>query len=151
MSAPLRGTGYLSGPLSVSRFNRRLHRLAHWFAVLLDRLGEAFAGRAIFILDSMPVPVCRRARAGRFRKVRGAEYCGYCAAKKGQFFGWRLYLVVTPEGIRASFDLLPAAFHDLTPMHELMERLPSGACVYADKATIARTMRRGSKGRPAFG
>jgi len=41
--------------------------------------------------------------------------------------------VVTPEGIPVSFDLLPASYHDLTPIHELMERLPSEATVYADK------------------
>ncbi len=79
------------------------------------------------------LPVCRRARARRCRKVRGAEYCGYCAAKKEKFFGWRLHLVITPAGIPVSFDLLPASYHDLTPIHELMERLPSGATVYADK------------------
>ncbi len=129
----LRGLGYLSGSLSVSRFNRRLHHLAHWFAVLLDLLGEACAGGTLFIIDSMPLPVCRRARAWRCKKVRGAEYCGYCAAKKEKFFGWRLHLVITPDGIPVSFDLLPAAFHDLTPVHELMERLPTGAVVYADK------------------
>jgi IS5 family transposase len=29
--------------------------------------------------------------------------------------------------------MLPASFHDLTPLHELMERRPSGATIYADK------------------
>jgi hypothetical protein len=29
--------------------------------------------------------------------------------------------------------MLPASFHDLTPLHEVMERRPSGATVYADK------------------
>src|SRR5205807_612770 len=46
----LRALGYLSGPLSLSRFNRRLHRLAHWFGILLDLLGEACAGRVVFII-----------------------------------------------------------------------------------------------------
>ena len=48
-SAPsgcLRGMGYLSGKLSVSRFNRRLHALAHWFTWLLDLLCDLFAFRA---------------------------------------------------------------------------------------------------------
>ena len=125
--------GYLSGPLSVSRFNRRFHALAHRLSDALDLLAALFASGTVFIIDSMPLPVCRRARAWRCRKVRGAEYCGYCAAKKEKFFGWRLHLVITPAGIPVSFDLLPASFHDLTPVHELMERLPSGATVYADK------------------
>ncbi len=129
----LRALGYLSGPLSVSRFNRRFHALAHRLSDAVDLLAAILTAGTIFILDSVPLPVCRRVRAWRCRKVRGAEYCGYCAAKKEKFFGWRLHLIVTPGGIPVSFDLLPASFHDLTPVHELMERLPSGALVYADK------------------
>jgi hypothetical protein len=129
----LRALGYLSGPLSVSRFNRRFHALAHRLSDAVDLLATLLTAGAVFIIDSVPLPVCRRMRAWRCRKVRGAEYCGYCAAKKEKFFGWRLHLVVTPRGIPVSFDPLPAAFHDLTPVHELMERLPSGAMVYADK------------------
>jgi len=129
----LKGMGYLSGSLSVSRFNRRFHALAHRLSDAVDFLAALLTAGTVFILDSMPLPVCRRARAWRCRKVRGAEYCGYCAAKKEKFFGWRLHLVISAAGIPVSFDLLPASFHDLTPIHELMERLPSGATVYADK------------------
>jgi Transposase DDE domain len=129
----LQGMGYLSGPLSISRFNRRFHALAHRLSDALDVLTALLAAGTVFIIDSIPLPVCHRARAWRCTKVRGADYCGYCAAKKEKFFGWRLHLIVTPEGIPVSFDLLPACCHDLTPVHELMERLPSGATVYADK------------------
>jgi hypothetical protein len=130
----LTGMGYLSGPLSISRFNRRFHALAHRWSAVLDLLAAVFAVGEIFIIDSMPLPVCRRARASRCHKVRGAAYCGYCAARREKVFGWRLHLVVTPDGIPVSFDLVPAAHHDLTPVHELMERLPTGAVVYGDKA-----------------
>lgn len=129
----LRALGYLSGPLSVSRFNRRFHALAHRLSDAIDLLAALLTAGTVFILDSVPLPVCRRVRAWRCKKVRGAEYCGYCAAKKEKFFGWRLHLIISPDGIPASFDLLPASYHDLTPVHELMERLPSGATVYADK------------------
>ncbi len=122
----LRALGYLSGPLSVSRLNRRFHALAHRLSNAVDLLATALTAGTIFILDSVPLPVCQRVRAWRCRKVRGAEYCGYCAAKKEKFFGWRLHLIVSPDGIPVSFDLLPASCHDLTPVHELMERLPSG-------------------------
>jgi len=68
----LQGMGYLSGTLSVSRFNRRLHALAHWFTWLLDLLCEVFAFRATaFTLDSLPVPVCKWVRARRNKKVQG--------------------------------------------------------------------------------
>ena len=91
-------------------------------------VGEAF------LLDSLPVPVCRRARARRCRTVRGKRFCGYCAAKREKFFGWRLHLVCTTAGVPVAFDLLPGGLHDLTPVHELTAGLPRDARVYTDKA-----------------
>ena len=129
----MQGMGYVKQRLSVSRFNRRVHKLAGWLDGILSILSEIFAQGEVFVLDSMPVPVCKRVRAWRCRKVRGRDYCGYCAAKKEKFFGWRLHLVCTPEGLPAAFVLLPAAYHDLTPVHELTVNLPTGACVYTDK------------------
>lgn len=126
--------GYLSGRISVSRFNRRLHALADWLALVPQTLGELWTRGEVFVLDSMPVPVCRRIRARRCRKVRGRIYCGYCAAKNEKFFGWRLHLVSTPEGVPVSFVLLPGALHDLTPIHELLFSLPPDAKVLGDKA-----------------
>ncbi len=124
---------YLSGPLSVSRFNRRLHRLAGWLGLALETLGAVFAHGTVFLIDSMPVPVCRRARARRCRKVRGRAFCGRCAAKGEKFFGWRLHLICTPAGVPVAFDLLPGGRHDLTPIHELTYALPRGAALYGDK------------------
>ena len=124
---------YLSGPLSVSRFNRRLHRLADWLRLALETLGALFADGEVFLIDSMPVPVCRRARARRSRKLRGREFCGYCAAKREKFFGWRLHLIGTTTGVPVAFDLVPGGLHDLTPIHELTYALPADATVYGDK------------------
>ena len=124
-------------PLSVSRFNRRLHALSDWLYGLVTVLGELFAAGEVFIIDSMPLPVCKRVRASRCKKVRGQAYCGYCAAKREKFFGWRLHLICTPAGIPVSFDMLPASEHDLTPIHELMVHLPAGATVFGDKGYIS--------------
>jgi hypothetical protein len=136
--AVLRATGYLSRALSTSRFSRRLHALADWLALVLDVLGELVAhGQAAicdFIIDSMPVPVCKRVRARRCRTIQGRAYCGYCAAKQERFFGWRLHLVCTTDGLPVAFTLLPGGWHDLTPIHELTVALPEGAWVYGDKA-----------------
>lgn len=126
--------GYLSGSISVSRFNRRLHALADWLGFIAETLGSLYADGEIFIIDSLPVPVCRRVRARRCRKVCGRIYCGYCAAKKEKVFGWRLHLLCTPQGVPVAFHLLPASLHDLTPIHELTVGLPAGARVFADKA-----------------
>lgn len=130
----LREAHYLSGRLDLTRFNRRLHALSDLLAFIATTLGEVLMHGEVFVIDSIPVPVCRRARARRCRKVRGREYCGYCAAKKEKFFGWRLHLIATPDGIPVSFQLVPAGFHDLTPLHELAYVLPYGARLFGDKA-----------------
>jgi len=134
----LTGTAYFPRTVSPSRFNRRLHALADWLDLFRELLGDLVvrtqAAVCDFIIDSLPLPVCRRVRAWRGRKVRGRTYCGYCAAKKETFFGWRLHLVCTTDGVPVASVLLPASYHDLTPIHELLYGLPPGAWVYADKA-----------------
>jgi hypothetical protein len=112
-------------------------RSPDWLGLVLETVASVWAQGEVFVIDSMPLPVCRRVRARRCRKVRGREYCGYCPAKKEKFFGWRLHLICTPEGVPVSFTLLPAAFHDLTPIHELTVSLPSGASVFGDKGYIS--------------
>lgn len=130
----MRGMHYVTGRLDVTRFNRRLHKLADWLAFIATTLGELLLTGDVFVIDSLPIPVCRRVRATRCRKVRGRIYCGYCAAKKEKFFGWRLHLICTPSGIPVSFQLVPASCHDLTPVHELAVVLPPGARLFGDKA-----------------
>jgi hypothetical protein len=133
----LQDAGYLAGPLSISRLNRRLHALADWLPFIAETMGAVFARGEVFVIDSLPVPVCQRVRAYRCRKVRGRAYCGYCAAKRAKFFGWRLHLVCTPAGEPVRFTLLPAACHDLTPVHELTDALPAKARVLGDKAYLS--------------
>lgn len=123
--------------LSVSRFNRRLHQLRDWLLSLIQVITELYSESELFIIDSMPLPVCKRARASRNKKVRGKAFCGYCAAKKEKFFGWRLHLICTAEGVPVSFDVLPAAEQDLTPIHELTFNLPETATIFGDKGYIS--------------
>jgi hypothetical protein len=100
-----------------------------------DVLGEVFTRGDGFIIDSLPLPVCRRVRARRCRKVRGREFCGYCATKREKFFGWRLHLVCRPDGVPVRVQILPAGVHDLTPVHELAYGLPAGARLLCDTAS----------------
>ena len=72
----LRETHYLSGRIDVTRFNRRLHKLAEWLAFIATTLGEILCTGDVFVIDSLPVPVCRRVRARRCRNVRGRAFCG---------------------------------------------------------------------------
>ena len=127
--------GYLSGRLSVSRFNRRLHALGWWLDYLLEVIAKVFTRHEVhFAIDSFPIPACERARGERCRKVCGKEYYGYIAAKRRYFYGWRLHLVVTSLGIPVNVVLMPASIGDLSPVHELLFGLPAASCADGDKA-----------------
>lgn len=125
--------GYLQNKLSASRFKRRIHHLASWLASITHLLAELFREGQVFI-DRCPIPVCKRVRASRCKKLRGKAFCGYGSAKQGKFFGWRLHLVCSAEGVPVSFALVAGAYHDLTAIHERCFVLPQGAKVYGDKA-----------------
>lgn len=135
--------GYLSGKLSTSRFSRRLHKVAHWLGWGVEVAGEIMAKHtSLFVIDTLPLPVCRRIRASRCRKVRGKPYYGICVAKDQRFFGWRLHIIYSLEGVPVSYDLVPARMHDLTAIHELTAHLPAGARVLGDKAFICHEEQR---------
>ena len=66
--------GYLSASLSTSRFNRRLHQLAPWLEALLQVIAAFACQQTLLLIDTVPLPVCRRVRARRCRKVSGSPY-----------------------------------------------------------------------------
>jgi hypothetical protein len=72
----MHGCGSRSGRISVSRFHRRLHQRADGMAWIPDVVGEVVTTGDGFLIDSLPLPVCRRVRARRCRKVRGRACCG---------------------------------------------------------------------------
>ena len=139
----MKGLRYLTKPLSISRLCRRLHALAPMLEYIVQLLGQLFAQGEVFIIDSMPVPMCKYVRAGRCTKVNaidnplGKYYFGKCIAKKWRFYGWRLHLVCTKDRVPVAFELLPASWHDLTAVYELTMDLPDGAVLYADKGYVS--------------
>jgi hypothetical protein len=76
--------GYV-GKLSVSRFNRRLHQLKDWLLNIVTLLGELFVGGEVFLIDSMPLPVCKRARAMRAAKYVVASFVAIVRRRKRSF------------------------------------------------------------------
>lgn len=147
----MKGMHYLCKPLSTSRFSRRLHALGGWLEYIVDLTAQLHAQGNAFIIDSIPVPVCKIVRATRCRKVlnssrgilaRTRHYIGKCPAKRWTFYGWRLHLICTPEGVPVCFQMLPGSWHDLTPIYELTFGLPKGARLYADKGYISARIKR---------
>ena len=86
-------------------------------------------------IDTMPLPVCTYTRGGfrdkRFPTV--AEF-GHCAAKKMNYYGFKLGLRISRIGMITHFPLLSARTHDVHHLGSLIEGF-SGT-VPADKGFI---------------
>lgn len=123
--------------LSISRFNRRLHQVYPQLHAVLALLSSLQAAQTVYVADTFPLPMCHKVRADRCRKVRGRQYLGRCAAKSEWFYGLRLHWVCDQRGFPMAFDLLPAVWHELTPIQYLLADLPPGSRVVADGAYIS--------------
>jgi hypothetical protein len=87
-----------------------------------------------FVIDTLPVPVCKFFRRGRHRGFVGADW-GYCASKKWYFYGFKLGWCMTTAGIPIFFDLFFARPHDVNFLEALVSRLRN-CLVFADKGFI---------------
>ncbi len=66
----------------------------------------------LHIADSVPVPVCKFARANRHKLFRGWADYGHDATEKHTFYGFRLHILATLPGIVVGFALAPANIHE---------------------------------------
>ena len=78
--------------------------------------------RAISLIDSFPVPVCRFARATRCRRLREVSAYGYDELAHQTFFGVRAHLRVCWPGVIVGLHLSPANVHELPVAERLLER-----------------------------
>ena len=129
--------GLIPQMLSKSRFNRRFHALADLMDNLFHQLGMVFKSinpSTKYLLDSFPVAVCDNIRIPQCRLIRGEEYRGYIASKKRYFYGVKIQVLSTENGIPVEFVFLPGAAHDIRGLNALPLNLPPGSEIYADKA-----------------
>lgn len=133
----LREQKYMPRMLSASRFNRRLHRIKDLFVTLFAVLAEYWKTinhESIYIIDSFPIASCDNIRIKRSRRYQGESYRGYIASKRRYFYGVRLHLVITADGHRVEFFLVPGADNDTGALQWYDFNLPPGSTILGDKA-----------------
>jgi hypothetical protein len=72
------------------------------------------------IIDTLPVPVCGYTRSGRDRCFKTLADYGHCAAKKLDYYGFKLGLRIARSGMIIYYPLLPARPHDIRLLDELV-------------------------------
>ncbi len=127
--------GLIRRLLSRSRFSRRMNRLADLIYRLFHQLGASLKQlhwESRYLLDSFPVAVCDNIRINRCRLVKDELYRGKIASKRRYFYGVRVQIVATSDGIPLEFCILPGACSDLQGLAELALDLPPMAELFVD-------------------
>ncbi len=127
--------GLIKRLLSRSRFSRRMNRLADLIHLLFHRLGAVIKDlhwESRYLLDSFPVPVCDNIRINRCRIVQDERYRGKMPSKRRYFYGVRVQIMATSDGIPLEFCILPGACADLQGLAELPLSLPEKAELLVD-------------------
>ncbi len=100
--------------------------------LIVDHSGQQF--NPVQVIDTLPLPVCTYTRARRDRCFKTLADYGHCAAKKLDYYGFKLGLRVSALGMITHFPLLNARAHDVNHLNALVEGF-SGLCP-ADKGFI---------------
>lgn len=123
------------------QYSRRKQTLAPILADLLPAIVERWNlhREHVRITDSAPVPVIGYVRAQRSPRFTDRRRCafGYCAAKREKYFGMKLHLVTSKEGIPVTYVLSPANWHDVRLLPELARRLDRGTILLGDKGYVS--------------
>lgn len=126
-----------------TNFNRRRKRLTEYILRLNERLAESMTqGEHYFIVDSMPIPVCKIVREKRCKICREnfetAPDKGYTASLEKWFYGYKLQLVTSSEGVYRSMELTKASQHDIHYLDELKYVLANaGVTLIADRGYMS--------------
>src|SRR5690606_21888747 len=92
-----------------SGFTKRLHKLKETLMFILINIGRVFKYincELEYINDSFPVRACLNIRIGRCKLFRDERYRGYNASKREHFYGARIQLVTTADGIPVEMYLV---------------------------------------------
>ncbi len=133
----LHASGMMPRMLSRSRLSRRLSRLSDLIDLIFHQLGHTLKElnrESRYSLDSFPVALCDNIRISRSRLAQGTEFRGYLASKRRYFYGVRVQMVVTVEGVPVEYAILPGSLSDIEGLATLPLCLPVGADVAADAA-----------------
>jgi Transposase DDE domain len=131
----LHATGLVPRMLSRSRLCRRLHQMAELTHTLFHQLGHVLKQISIsrhYLLDSFPVEVCDNIRIARCRVLKGKEWRGRICSKRRYFYGVKVQVVTTEEGVPVEFAFLPGAANDVRGLEVLPLSLPEGSTLFMD-------------------
>jgi len=129
--------------ISRSNYNVRRRALRLQVAYLQAKISVSLESPdQPLIVDSVPLPVCKLARAARAKICRDdpekAPKIGYCAAHKQYYYGYKLHVLVSAQGVPLDARVTSANVHDVGYLAVLKETVRDYVLI-ADKGYISQS------------
>jgi len=131
----------LSSKIERSVYNRRRRKLSYYTENIRSKLASFFNEfEDFFIVDSMPLEVCKLSRSSRSKVCKEVQYArpnrGYCAAQGTTYYGYKLHAICSVSGVFQSVDLSPASVHDIHYLKDIREQI-SDCTLIGDKGYLS--------------
>ena len=119
---------YLESQIERSVYNRRKRRLFNFMESIRKQFASEFNEfEDYFVVDSMPIEVCRNSRASRSKICRENTHSlpdkGYCASQKSYYYGYKLHGICSVSGVFQSLDITPASVHDIHYLKDIQQQM----------------------------
>lgn len=123
-----------------SVYNRRKRGLFYHREVLRKELVRSISNEDCYIVDSMPLEVCKLSRSLRSQICKDvyetAPDKGYCASQGNNYYGYKLHAVCTIDGVFTDFDLTQASVHDIHYLRNI-KSMYSDCTILGDKGYLS--------------
>ena len=125
-------------------YNKRLRRLAGTIQAVIAHLATETGlwSDDVWIADSTPVECGRSRETAKRSDLAGFAEYGYCASHSRYFWGLRLHLLATLDGLPVGFALTGAKADERDTLHGILDttpaRIPAGQTIMADKGYYGR-------------
>ena len=121
-------------------FARQAANLWRVKQLIQQRLARHLAGDdPLWLVDSLPIDACQFARATFCRRFAGQADYGYCHLRKRTFYGFRLHLRTSRDGVILGYQLASARASEKAVLPEL--GLPAGSVGIGDRNYWSPEMR----------
>jgi len=124
--------------VSQGQFNRRSRALRLIVDKLRSHLADSFGAQlaSLYVLDTEPVPVVGYKRPKNRSDFLGSAEYGYCKSKSLHYWGYKLVMLITTDGIPVAFELVPANTDERDAAEEVLSAANPGSIALGDKGFI---------------
>lgn len=116
----------ISSRIERSVYNKRRRALFEQKHRLQQLMAKKLIGaESYFIVDSMPLEVCKLTRASRSKICKENQDAfpnkGFCASQAMYYYGYKLHATCSVTGVFTSFDLSAASVHDIHYLKDIKQ------------------------------